>query len=271
MSCHFLLQGIFPTQESNPSPERGLSLSAEALCSTGFEASTGKCSLKTKLLSIFSSFIFGPVSSSDVDSPKSAWPPGCCWDVLLGVPYSLLAECQLDDMTRTLIPRLFSEKSRKTTENFERLHDYFKFVYLRLKLSLFIWKFTALFLSICIRVALLYHSCLFREMNFFFPKKGLLLARQMGNFNLRDNNTIDPWTTQDRTVIFFTKYIGIIFWKFATIWKRLSDKLHSLEISKNIYIKKRKGMNAWIYVDIYITQRHILINYVCYCKASGQK
>ena len=41
-------------------------------------------------------------------------------------------------MTRTLIPRLFSEKSQKTTENFERLHDYFKFVYLRLKLSLFI-------------------------------------------------------------------------------------------------------------------------------------
>lgn len=154
------------------SPERGLSLSAEALCSAGFEASTGKCSLKTKLLSIVSSFIFGPVSSSDVDSPKSAWPPGFCWDALLGVPYSLLAECQLDDTTRTLIPRLFSKKSQKTTENFERLHDYFTFVYSRLKLSLFIWKFTALFLSICIKVALLYHSCLFREMNFFFsPKK----------------------------------------------------------------------------------------------------
>lgn len=73
------------------SPERGLSLSAEALCSAGFEASTGKCSLKTKLPSIVSSFIFGPVSSSDVDSPKSAWPPGFCWDALLGG--SLFSSC----------------------------------------------------------------------------------------------------------------------------------------------------------------------------------
>ena len=46
-------------------------------------------------------------------------PPGFCWDARLGVPCSLLAESQLDDMTRILIPRLFSEKSQKTTENFK--------------------------------------------------------------------------------------------------------------------------------------------------------
>lgn len=90
------------------SPERGLSLSAEALCSTGFEASTGKCSLKTKLLSIFSSFIFGPVSSSDVDSPLGAAGMFC-----LGFPILFLLNASWMIWQGLLFPGYFQKSLKR--------------------------------------------------------------------------------------------------------------------------------------------------------------
>lgn len=64
------------------SPEKGMSLSAEALNSGTLSPSIRKCSLQIQFLRACPS-ILEPVLPSGAEGPRSAWPAWFCWDAVL--------------------------------------------------------------------------------------------------------------------------------------------------------------------------------------------
>ena len=159
------------TQKS--SPDKELSVSAQLWIPRTLSPSIGKCSLKTKFLRIFffiSLWTSVPRWCRLSQICVAPWVlPGRC----APAPYSFLTEYQLDGKTRILIPRLFFYKSlKRQLKSFKRLHDYFKFVYVRLKLS-FLFESSQLYFYPCVSGLLCYItvSCAWKW-SFFLPRKG---------------------------------------------------------------------------------------------------